>query len=1246
MTTMTLPKSLTELLRLRATSDLEKVAYVFLSGPPDEEKKETITYAELDITARRVTALLQKQTIRAGERVLLLCQPGLDYISGFFGCLYAGVVAVPVFPPRNRQHAMRIVDIIGNAGATVILCTSSDIARCKRLLQDTAAADIVVLDLGDAKSVNPALSLHDAAPAQIAFLQYTSGTTGSPKGVMVTHGSVMHNLALISQWLNHHAHSTMVGWLPPYHDMGLIGMILSPVYGGYRCVLMAPERFIQHPFLWLRAISDYGADITGAPDFAYSICCRRVSEEQLRTLDLSSLKTTFNGAETVRLSTLSRFSKRFMAAHFNPGSLTPCYGLAEATLLVTGRRERQPVRILSVDMAALQRQQLLIKHVYEDLPLNVQGCRDHRELVSVGPAIGEQQVMVRDVQTSQPCCDDVIGEICVAGQSVTSGYWQQYEQTIAVFQQSLTGISGHHFVGTGDLGFFHQGELYITGRLKDMIIIAGRNHYSEDIEHTVLSSLSLLVPNGCAAFTIESGVAEQLVIVAEVERTQRKGDFTAAFNTIYQAIWSCHDLSPVAVLLVSAGTVPKTSSGKVRRSECRTRMRENGLKILAQRGLVEMTTAAPASNISPVAVASSLLPAPGQIQQTSHVAKVEQLNDWLRHYARTRIDSRTIDERRTIPPHIVLDFGNQGLLGMQIGPEYGGLGLSHWEMLQVVSQLATIDLTLTFFVGLNNTLGIRPILLHAQSALREALLPQLASGRMLAAFALTESSAGSNPRAMAATAQRSEEYGWVLNGQKIWSGSSAWAGVINIFAKQSDGSGIVGLAVPQGTPGLRIGAEDLTMGVRGMIQNTLHLNQARVSDACRLGEPGHGMEIAQQTMNFTRLGIGAIGVGGMKRCAQLMHRYGQQRRISTGLLLDHPLTRLRLGEIRHRIEGLQALVEKLAIDLDAGHTVSEDSLLIVKILGSELLSSSTDELMQVLGGRGYIETNLVPQMFRDARLPRIFEGPTETLLSYLGSRLLNQSDDLIDYLKTHLGASALAADIRQIGEQLHEDGLRNQALLGGAVHATHWVNYWLGTVAQWALLLAAVEQTTGLRGMDSTTIQWARSQYELAIETAQRQAGRRRALLNTSQLNDWAEHVSQEIGPIEQTASAATQQLEPLLCAVMRDAQLVASALPDDTDKAPAPIAASAAVNVAFRQKLQQWLFAWLVEHMRHGQIALSEATTFAEIGLDSILSIELTMDFKEAFGITLDASVIWDYPSIGLLINSIDNLVKPSSSN
>ncbi|PXX21687.1 MULTISPECIES: AMP-binding protein [Burkholderia] len=1236
MTTETFPTTLTELLRHRAHTMRDKIAYVFLSGTPDHEQEDSMTFADVDERACRIAALLRQQAVGIGDRVLLMCRPGLDYIGAFMGCLYAGAIAVPVYPPRNRQHMLRIASVVESAGASTILCSTEDLTRCRAWLADTAASGCRLLDVGAAAAMDPTRAPVDVTPSNLAFLHYTTGTTGTPKGVMISHANLMHNLGQICEWLGAGEQSTIVSWLPPYHGMGLIGAILTSLFGGFRSVTMAPERFIQHPFLWLRAISQYRADLTGGPDFAYRMCCRRVPDAQLSMLDLTCVKAAYSGAESVWAGTLSEFARRFGATGFAVSSFLPYYGLAEGTLFVTGRNAQRPIRTVGIDQAALRQQSVVVRGEFLGVSSELLERPGERTLVSVGQAGGGQQVIVCDPHTMERCADRMIGEICVTGPSVAAGYWNLDEQTHSTFRCDPKS-AGKTYLRTGDLGFLRGGELYVTGRLKDMVILSGRSYYAEDIEYAVIADAPELVPNGCAAFTDDGDDAERLIVVAEVERKWRKGNVDGMIDTIRKTIWNHLGIGASTVVLVTPGSVPKTSSGKVRRCACRARLRDGTMMTLSRWDVAMGAQASGHDRLRFDSSVSGFDASPARCHDGPAAPNVDELIDWLRDYARTRIDSRSIDERRTIAPHIVLDFGNRGILGMLVDRSYGGLGLSHRDMLRVISHLATIDSTLAFFVGLNNTLGILPIMRHAQPALRDELLPKLATGRMLAAFAITEPGAGSYPRAMASRARQIEGGDWLVSGHKCWSGSSAWAGIVNVFAWQADGAGMVGLAVRPGAPGVRIGAEALTMGVRGMIQNSLHLDDARITDVCRLGVAGHGMAVAQEAMNIARLGIASICTGVMKRCAQLMHRYGARREIATGLLLDNPLSRQRLGDLRHRINGMDALVAHLATDLDKGVELPEDGLLIAKILGSELLSQSADEMMQFLGGRGYIETNLVPQIYRDARLTRIFEGPTETLLTHLGSRLQSGNDDLLGYLERSLGAEAMARELHELGDAMMEDGLTNASNLGGAAHAAIWVNYWFGAVAQWALLLTVVERAAARHQVDDATRDWARNQYELAIELAQRQICSRATLWSSAELNAWARDNGLEIGSIEQTVPGASQQLDPLLRAgddthpddgaPGHDIGEGADAIPPPNGSAPTRM-----VERELSYSLERWLIDWLSERLESRSLCLAPETTFAEIGLDSVLAVELALEFNETFRVTVDEAMVRDYPSISTL--------------
>jgi alkylation response protein AidB-like acyl-CoA dehydrogenase len=367
---------------------------------------------------------------------------------------------------------------------------------------------------------------------------------------------------------------------------------------------------------------------------------------------------------------------------------------------------------------------------------------------------------------------------------------------------------------------------------------------------------------------------------------------------------------------------------------------------------------------------------------------LDELLAWLRHYGERNINSVLIDERRCIPPNILLDLGNQGLFGMRVSREFGGLDLSYHDTFKIIEQLAAIDTSIAILVGLNSVLGIRPIDNFASSAIREKALPLMAKGRVLGAFAVTEPDAGSNPRSMNSTARPAGEGAWVLNGEKVWIGNAAWANYINVFVKMVDENdrfiGITGFVLDRNTPGLVIGEEALTMGVKGLVQNRIYLRDVPVTREQMLGEPGKGFEVAQDAMKMGRLGMSAICLGAMKRCFNLVMTYAKQRKIITGQMIDNPFVLHVLHEQAMRIETVQTFLDYVTKELDEGRELPEEIYLTAKILAPEYLWESVDESMQLLGGRGYIETNILPQILRDARLLRIFEGPTETMAFYLG----------------------------------------------------------------------------------------------------------------------------------------------------------------------------------------------------------------------------------------------------------------------
>ncbi|GAA1500638.1 hypothetical protein GCM10009760_62430 [Kitasatospora kazusensis] len=549
-------ESLAQMLHDRAQQSPDVVAYRFVE---DDESAHELTYAELDARARAVAAEITATGKGRTDPALLLFAPGLDYLAGLFGCFYAGVPAVPAFPPdptRLARTLPRLAAIIEDAGSDLVL-TTSDIAALMADWLATAMAGrtprVIATDLAaaDGAGVTP-----PAGPDRLALLQYTSGSTSLPRGVMLTHAQLIANCGEIARGFGMHQGSVGGLWLPPYHDMGLIGGILTPLSCGIPVTLMSPVSFLRRPLSWLRMVSRYGATITGGPNFAFDLCVRRAKDTELEGLDLSAVELTFTGAEPVRAETIARFTERFGPYGFREESFYPCYGLAEATLFVTGGKPLGGWRSVPVARDALELHGTA-RPAGPDEP--------SRSLVGCGPPGPDTRLLVVDPATREPLGEGAVGEIWVDSPSVADGYWRRPEETAEAFGATTAEGDGP-YLRTGDLGFVLDGELFPAGRIKDLIVVNGRNYHPVDIERVCEASVAGLRRNCGAAFAVEddAGAAERLVLVYEADPADEEG-YRAAVDGIRRAVSAELSVPPHTVVLVRPRTIPKTSSGKVQR---------------------------------------------------------------------------------------------------------------------------------------------------------------------------------------------------------------------------------------------------------------------------------------------------------------------------------------------------------------------------------------------------------------------------------------------------------------------------------------------------------------------------------------------------------------------------------------------------------------------------------------------------------------------------------------------------------
>lgn len=570
-----------DLLRYRSLHQPDQHAYIFLED--GETREVTITYRELEQRALTVAAMLQELGV-AGERALLLHPPGLEYITAFFGCLFAGVVAVPTYPPTTKQYQARLQAVVADAQATVVLTTTQILLEMQHsaLTQEMAKLHWLSTDV-DALSCAQQWQIPAISGDTLAFLQYTSGSTTAPKGVMVSHTNMLYQSEIMYRRFEHSPASWMVSWLPPYHDMGLILGILQPLYAGFPATLMSPFTFTQYPLRWLQALSRYKATITTAPNFAYDLCVRKATPGLCAKLNLSSLEIALNGAEPVRYQTLQRFAATFASCGLRHEALYPAYGLAEATLAVSlGHKLTPPVTCI-VQKSSLEQHRVI---------LTAESGENTQTLVGCGQALGEQEIILAHPESLRQCADGEVGEILLSGRSMAQGYWQHSEETTATFHAYLTDSGAGPFLRTGDLGFLLDGNLFITGRIKDLVIIRGRNLYPQDIELSVEQSHPVLRPGCGAAFSIDIEGEEQLVIVQEVQPYYDSHDLENVAGAIRQAVAEQHDVQVHTVVLTKPRNIPKTSSGKIQRRTCQADFLAGRLDVLG----TSTTTASPSSD--------------------------------------------------------------------------------------------------------------------------------------------------------------------------------------------------------------------------------------------------------------------------------------------------------------------------------------------------------------------------------------------------------------------------------------------------------------------------------------------------------------------------------------------------------------------------------------------------------------------------------------------------------------------------
>lgn len=582
----TLPDNMVDLLRARAADHADAPAFTFLRDGDHDEV--TWTFAELDRRARAIAVALSRR-VEPGQRVLLLYPQGLDFLAALFGCMYAGVLAVPLQPPgkhRARAALPKLEAIVADGGVAIGGTTSDLVDEMRAVVGlspslrglDWLATDGVSLSLADGWVAPP------IRPSDLAYLQYTSGSTSAPKGVMVSHANLLYNLRTFDINFGHDASSVMVSWLPTFHDLGLVYGGFMPVYGGFRGVLLDPLHFLRRPMRWIEAIARFHGTHAPAPNFAFELAATRSTPEERAAVDLSRWRVALNGAEPIRYDTEARFVEAFAASGVTWRTMRHAYGMSEATAVIAKEPVDSLPVFLDVDGASLERHQVAIVDG---------GAPGARRIAGCGVCVDQTTVRIVDPDTLRTCPPDGVGEIWVGGPTVAQGYWNQPEATTEGFRAHTADTGEGPFLRTGDLGFVWHDNVFVTGRHKDLIIVRGENHYPQDLEWDVQNAHPAIRPSCVAAFALPDRATDAVGVVAEVY-ADKVGDPEAVFAAVREVLVP-HGLSAATVALIKPSTIDKTSSGKIMRRRARERL------LLGEHELIARWDA-PAEVVEPVEV--------------------------------------------------------------------------------------------------------------------------------------------------------------------------------------------------------------------------------------------------------------------------------------------------------------------------------------------------------------------------------------------------------------------------------------------------------------------------------------------------------------------------------------------------------------------------------------------------------------------------------------------------------------------
>lgn len=1210
----------------------------------DIDLQETpLTYSEFLFQVKEYAQILKNERIKKGDRCLLIFNQGIEFIIAFLGCQWIGAIPVPLNIPGRSKSLDKWENIAKECLPEAIITGKKSASRLFQSLSKSKLLNkIQVIEVEIIASDKTESSFTDQPDIHpTAFLQYTSGSTGNPKGVVVTQDSLIKNSRESKKNMNATPESVFVSWLPFYHDMGLILFIVQTIYNGNSLYLIKPEDFMSRPLNWMYALSKWKGTHTGGPNFAYQLVADKLVQlhDELKNtnrkseISLKALKMCASGAEPIRFKTICDFQNAISLFGAHDHVISPGYGLAEATLTVALNKEGEKVKWLKVDKEALKKNTVILQeNGYMETGRDFDENENSVYLVGNGQVIdnhGVDIIAISELEKTWP--DSIselnildpysIGELWYSGPSVTNGYYENEQATSESYFHSKS--DGLIYLRTGDLAFKDEdGQIYIVGRIKDLIIIRGLNYYPQDIERTACYSHDDLRIDGAAAFAMNKDGNECCCLVQELTRSAvLSPKFDEYAKAIRNAVLQEHGITIENILFVAPMHVPRTTSGKIQRRLAKRTTELNEWENILHTSSLGRTPPKKETHFSQPALQDNLF---------------KNIIQELQHFLQTRVDSYTIDERRSIPPYIMTEFSRMGLMGLLIPQENGGLGCSLSQTRMVIEIISSADLTLGLFVSLHNLLGLHPIAKFAKEDISNKVVRELAVGKGTASFALSEPGAGSNPNAGKTFAQKHNGH-WILNGEKCWVGSSSWASYLTIIAHTQDENGKYlgqsAFLVPQGIQGLHHIEECMTMGMRGTIQGHFTLNNVQIPDSHVLGEIGKGAEVLHEVVSMGRIGINSMCIGILKTVLSRTKRWAENRKVNSGYLIDQPVVLKQLNELLWVLEIIETYQSKLVQWKDEGLLLPDMLVSAGKIFSTEETWKGVDFLMQITAARGYSEHNGIAQLFRDARVLRIFEGPSESLIADLGGRTdenIMETLNFLTYQHVAINTKAQTEKIQLIKKQFE------QLTLDSEGQQKKLARYALGEVLTYQLIAWMCQDD-----ISSHAKNWIEKKITTIItDTLEFNT----SLLSKQRFEKQFNHF------LKDHETIYTQPLLPetSIRSPFRDLRTIENQntierpeQPNITEKlifqtATAQIKGSASIKQPSNNKavseIEAWIYNWLEKEAGIERSLFTPFTSFSEYGLDSSLSIRFISDINARYTIHVEPSIIWSYSTVNEL--------------